>query len=580
MNGAAGALGDGGAPTAARLRNPSRLRFDPNGNLYIAEDQGCRIRVWNREAGNISFGAATIVPGTLGTIVGNNAGNTCVNGGLGGAPLNAAGNLNRALGMDIAEIVAGRPTLFYVTSYSSADIRVVNFTGSLQSFGAVNVANNTIGKIIGLTASGGYTGEGLDASTKRVNNPICVNIDPLTDNIMFCDHGNLRLRYAEAGTNIANRLAGIGLARSVAVATVVDATLPTTEQIFGTPNSLVYDDALRMLFFSNQTVHRVTGIQRFGQGGTSIGTGNGGSAVNEDEVPTSALLNSPRGVALHDGDLIYCDSTNHVVRAWNRSSVDKLIFGTFVGAGRVSTIAGVNGVLGNGPFGVAATSSNFNSPGGVASDGTNLFISDTTNHCIKMLTPAGIVSAVAGTCGTSGTAAVDNQPATTIWLNSPETISTDANGNLYIADRANSRIRYVNLNTAPSIQIGLRTVVQGNMWTVACGGAVAGDDYATLITCSNPYGVASRPGQFCFSNQGHHNVRCVNIATGLLTTVFGRPPSNARAGAPLNIEQEGVAGSAALLNAPRGVAFDAEGYLYIADTGNHLIRKVYLGASP
>ena len=103
---------------------------------------------------------------------------------------------------------------------------------------------------------------------------------------------------------------------------------------------------------------------------------------------------------------------------------------------------------------------------------------------------------------------------------------------------------------------------------------------ATSARCSSPTGIAVNSTNICFTNMGYHDVRCISLAEdstkGKIYTKAGTPPTSARAGSPYGFEQEGIAGTSATLYNPTGIAFDAAGDLYIADSQNHIVRKVKL----
>lgn len=151
-------------------------------------------------------------------------------------------------------------------------------------------------------------------------------------------------------------------------------------------------------------------------------------------LATSAAFNSPYGVAVDGaGNIFITDTFNHVIRKVNS-------------AGIISTVAG-NGKSGFGTPGVSgdggqATTASINSPEGVAVDSAgNIFIADTPNHRIRKVTPAGIISTMAGN-GTPGFSG-DGGPATSASLNFQRGVAVDSAGTLYIADTSNQRIRRV-----------------------------------------------------------------------------------------------------------------------------------------
>ncbi len=273
--------------------------------------------------------------------------------------------------------------------------------------------------------------------------------------------------------------------------------------------------------------------------------GNGTPAYSGDNGPAiSASLYYPQGVAVDSsGNIFIADYYNHRIRKVNTS-------------GTITTVAG-NGTAGySGDNGPAATAG-LNTPGGVAVDSAgNLYIADTRNHRIRKVNTSGTITTVAG----NGTPAYsgDNGPATSASLYYPFGVAVDSSGEIYIADEFNHRIRRVN----PS----------GTIITVAGNGTAtySGDNGpATSASLYYPIGVTvDSSGNIYIADQYNNRIRKVN-ASGTITTVAGN-------GAGGYSGDNGPATSARLTY-PEGVAVDSTGDLYIADSGNHRIRKVTSG---
>ena len=151
----------------------------------------------------------------------------------------------------------------------------------------------------------------------------------------------------------------------------------------------------------------------------------------------------------------------------------------------------------------------------------------------------------------------DNVPATTTPIYLPQGVVADASGAFYIADTNNNRIRKVDTS--------------GTITTVAGTGLAgyAGDGGpATAAQISLPSGITlDGAGNIYFADDGNNIIRRVDANTGIITTIVGVPMKQGYTG-------DGGAGTAAYLSSPRGIAFDATGNLYIADTGNNVVRKV------
>ncbi|MBT4503316.1 MAG: T9SS type A sorting domain-containing protein [Gemmatimonadetes bacterium] len=200
----------------------------------------------------------------------------------------------------------------------------------------------------------------------------------------------------------------------------------------------------------------------------------------------------------------------------------------------------------------------FHLPHGVAVDGKNLYIADVNNQRIRKVDLiTGIINTVVGT-GIQGSLG-DGGQAINAQLSLPYGVATDRQGNLYIGDVGNSRIRKVDLIT------GIITTVVGT----GTQGSSGDGGQATVAEIDQPYGISfDRLGNLYFTNQGNSTIRKVD-PTGIITTVVG-DGTNGIVDGPLP----------GRLSGPFGVAVNAQGtLLYIADTGNNSLRKVDLVAN-
>ena len=229
--------------------------------------------------------------------------------------------------------------------------------------------------------------------------------------------------------------------------------------------------------------------------------------------------------------------------------------------GIITTIAGSLGYSGSSGDGFAATSATLSNPNGVSLDTTNnlLYIADTNNHKIRMVTlSTGIISTYAGT-GTSGSSG-DNNSAINAKLDGPQGVSVDPFGNLYIADTNNNKIRKV--NSAGIISNFAGTGASGS----------TGDGYAaTSARLAYPNTVATdRFGFVYISDQSNNKIRLVN-RKGIITKFAGTGIYTS--GPNIN----GVLAKSAHLNNPTGLTVDYSGNVYIADSSNYVVYRVTNG---
>lgn len=211
-----------------------------------------------------------------------------------------------------------------------------------------------------------------------------------------------------------------------------------------------------------------------------------------------------------------------------------------------------------------ATKGRLHTPCGVDMDSKgNLYFADSWNQRIRMVRPDGTLVTLAGTGvveGTrdglpKGTFTTESGPALTVALDQPNGIALDAQGNLFIADGGNARIR--------------KLTPQGEMRTVVGDGEsrFSGDGGPTLAaSLGYPFDVAfDRDGNLYIADSINHRIRKVD-AKGIITTFAGNGKGT--------FAGDGGPATAASLHLPNSIEFDDEGNLFIADEANHRIRKV------
>lgn len=323
---------------------------------------------------------------------------------------------------------------------------------------------------------------------------------------------------------------------------------PATSATLNQPGS-IFVDASGNLFIADTGNSRIREVSPGGIITTVAGTGCCGYG-GDGQQATSASLNQPQGVAADaSGNIYIADTTNNVVRKVSANGV-------------ISTVAGKDLLVGFFGDGGPASAALLYAPAGVAVDAAgDLFIADTVNNVIrKVSASSGNISTVAG--NTTQGFAGDGAAATLAELYLPTGVFVDASGNLFVADRGNNRIRKVSTS-------GTITTVAGSGSGVSSGDGGA----ATSAGLASPTNVVlDASGNIFIAGTLNSRIREVAAGTGIITTVAGDGVAGffGDGGLPTN----------AGLNHPGGVAVDASGDIFIADTGNNRIREVSAATQP
>jgi sugar lactone lactonase YvrE len=299
---------------------------------------------------------------------------------------------------------------------------------------------------------------------------------------------------------------------------------------------------------ASNTVREVAATTGIINGASSgITAANHGSLTSlANNAAAAPRFNQPSAVAIDaSGNVDVLDNATSTVRRMSSTGVLSIV------AGNAAGIAGFSGDNGQ------AINAKLNLPLGMAFDPSgNVFIADTGNQRIRRVDAStGIITTVAGTgnAGYSG----DGGLAAAAQISHPAAIATDSQGNLYIADSGNAAIRKVDVRT-------------GIISTVAGTGIIgfSGDNAAAVAAKLNqPLGITVDAHNNLFiSDTGNQRIREVAANTGVISTIAGDSKQG--------YSGDGGPSSSADLNQPYATAIDASGNLYIADSGNGVIRKV------
>jgi sugar lactone lactonase YvrE len=258
---------------------------------------------------------------------------------------------------------------------------------------------------------------------------------------------------------------------------------------------------------------------------TFAGSENGFADGNKDE----AMFRNPMGMAMdNEGNIYIADADNHKIR---KISTD----------GVVSTLAGSKEGYLDGPTDKAL----FNSPHGIATDNMgNVYVADMGNHSIRKITSFGVVTTVAGN-GVPGNA---DGPGSMAQFNSPIGITIDKENNVYVADYYNDRIRKILPN--------------GEVTTYAGSKYGYEDGPANSAKFAYPASIAiDSTGNLYVADSDNDKIRKI-AADGIVSTLDAGGPT----------ENDGPTQN---FRNPHGISIDAHGNIYIADTYNNVVKKVY-----
>jgi uncharacterized protein (TIGR03437 family) len=580
------------------------------------------------------------------------------NSGDGGSAVSAALGQPEGLAVDNAGNV-------YVADAASNRVRIIAPDGSIQTFAGIGTA--------------GFAGDGGPAAAAQLNQPYGLALD-LAGNLYIADFGNARVRKVSTDGTI-QTVAGGG----TFAATSQGQGGPATSALLMQPRN-VRMDANGSLYISDFGANQVYSVSSNGTLTLVAGTGVAGFS-GDGSSALLAQINAPAGLAIDStGALYFADSGNNCVRkvysgvmitVFNTpgptglafdstgttlyvaasgyfgtvsqqipsipSAVDvavdhlgdlfttsgafvlELPAGGTVTTGLVTTIAG-NGASPNfGGDNGPATAAELYSPSSVVMDSSgNWYIADTSNNRIRKVTPAGVISTIAGT-GTAG-ATGDNGPATAALLNAPRGLAIDIFGNLYVADSGNNEVRKITpagliTQVAATLNnpLSVATDAQGSVYIADSGDNQIVKVTATGTTTGTTSILASIDGPQAVAVDSSGNVLVADstqiwtitpagVATSLIAALqspsgiavasdgsllIAEPGANlilqwTASGSLATIAGTGTAGFtgdggpalSAELNGPAGIGIGANGTLWLADTGNNRIRSLTPSVAP
>jgi sugar lactone lactonase YvrE len=392
---------------------------------------------------------------------------------------------------------------------------------------------------------GGFNGDG-PVGAAQLGYPAAFAFDS-HGNLYIADFGSSRIRKVDATTGNISTVAGI-TEKCAHPTNLCGDGGPAIKAQLNLPQGIAVDSAGN-IYIADSSDNRIRKVDVGGTISTVVGNGtvcsNPTSACGDGGSAVLANLNFPQGVALDGAGNIYvADTGDNRVRIVTAGTINRY-------AGNGGACLDATKLCGDGNLAINA---NLKGPQSIAFDNAgNGYIADTKDHRIRTVNAQTLkITNFAGN-GVQGYAG-DGSVAIQSQLDLPGGVYVDSTGNLIIADTGNQRVRQVDST--------------GTIKLLAGGGSGGDQGAAVLATLGGPYSITEdSAGNVYFADLYNNRIRRIaNDASRTITTVAGTGSAG--------YSGDGGPGTAAMLNAPSSVAFDALGDLYIADENNLRVRKL------
>ncbi len=546
-NGSAGFSGDGGVTTSAKLNTPIDGEWGSTGNTYVADSQNHRIR---------KISTATNSAGIISTFAGNKE-----------QGLSGDGGYARSASLNTPTSVEYYNNSIYIADKGNDRIRKVedeNSTASNVSLVSKTDASVTTDWTNGWQAFVMTNAGELSSITIKVKN-FAPSGKTATDFNLFLDVYSTDADASTANPN--DKFSGTPIVTSDTVKISKDIGEVPTEIKFLFPATELNSNKTHYFWVKQPSGDPSTiggqEVYKYSDG-TDGGAGNNFGTLYHKIITrtTARKITSVAGRNFNSGDNILAsaaelsyprnlafDKHGNLFVAEQRAHKIRKIDRN----GVITTVAGSNGEGFSGDGGLATEAWLFNPRGVTVDDNGNIYISDKDNSRIRKVTTDGIISTIAGT-GENGYSG-DGGAATSAKINFPYQMQTDSQGNLYFAEADNHVIRKISID--------------GNISTVAGTGTkgFSGDGgAATSAQLNTPWGVVfDSSGNMYIGDCENDRVRKVD-ADGNISTIAGTGTTG-DAG-------DGGAATSALLNCPSTLAIDQAGNIYFNSVGNYKVKKI------